>query len=80
MTNTLEGFTPVLLYANGYTLWKETCDFEADNSIQKVAKRRWTDVSRGTGGKMNGWPAEAHTLYKNMVRRVGAQKDMSALR
>jgi hypothetical protein len=78
MTNTLEAFT-VLLYANGYALWKETCDFEADNSIQKVAKRRWTDDSRGTG-KMNGWPPEAHTLYKNMVRRIGAQKEMPALR
>jgi hypothetical protein len=78
MSNTLEAFT-VLLYANGYALWKETCDFEADSSIQKVAKRRWTDDSRGTG-KMNGWPTEAHTLYKNMVKRIGAQKEMPAMR
>jgi hypothetical protein len=29
----------------------------------------------------NGWPPEAHTLYKNiMVRRIGAQKEMPALR
>jgi hypothetical protein len=81
VTNTLKAFTVVLLYANGYALWKkETCDFEADSSIQKVAKRRWTDDSRGTG-KMNGWPPEVHTpLYKNMVRRIGTQKEMPALR
>jgi hypothetical protein len=78
MTNTLEAFT-VLLYANGYALWKETCDFEVDNSIQRVAKRRWTDDSRGMG-KMNGWPTEAHMLYKDMVKRIGVQKEMPALR
>jgi hypothetical protein len=30
---------------------------------------------------VNGWPpGEAHTLYKNMLKRLRAQKEMPALR
>jgi hypothetical protein len=42
MSNTLEAFT-VLLYANGYALWKETCEFEADNSIPAESGQKKMD-------------------------------------
>jgi hypothetical protein len=69
MTNTLQAFT-ALLFANGSALLKETYEIEANTSAEnsstappKVAKRRWTDNSRGTG-TMNEWPPEIHTLCK----------------